>query len=67
MEYESIPDYHKIETAILGIIPTGTIESVKDINYKCEGFEWRAGFDKLKGIDEISYDTNQQQKGNHYI
>jgi tau tubulin kinase len=67
LEYESIPDYHKIETAILGMIPTGTIENVKDINYKCEGFEWRAGFDKLEGIDEISYDTNQQQKGNHYI
>jgi tau tubulin kinase len=64
LEYESIPDYNKIERAILRMIPTGTIEAIKDVTSKCEGFDWRVGIDKLKGLEEVPHDTNQQQKGN---
>ena len=65
LDYESIPDYNKIERAMLRMIPAGTIEAIKDVNYKYEGFEWRVSTDKLKGIDEAPYDSNQQQKGNY--
>ena len=65
LEYESVPDYDSIEAAIMRMVPEGALKAVGDFSYTCDGFEWRGSNDKLKGIEDNSFDPSQQQKGKH--